>query len=224
MNNPLKHGIVVCHPAETSFTMAIAQRYAAAVRAHGHETVIRDLYRIGFDPILTNDERLGQPHPDIVAEWQVLGKVDVFVLVYPIWFGAPPAMLKGYIDRVFGAGRTKGDAGSGAGTSILEGKHLVSLTLSGSMVAWLDERGVMGSLRNLFDRYLADVFRLSETHHYHFDGVQPGLPERDYRFQLAEVDQAVAEVLTRIGHMWSKNPNAGDPAMGLGTAVPPKSG
>jgi NAD(P)H dehydrogenase (quinone) len=214
MDRPLKHGIVVCHPAEASFTMAIAQRYAQAVRARGHEAIIRDLYRIGFDPVLSEDERQGHPHPDVLAEWEVLGNIDVFVLAYPIWFGAPPAMLKGYIDRVFGAGRTRGDAGSGAGTSLLEGKHLVSLTLSGSLVSWLDERGVMESLRNLFDRYLADVFRLSETHHYHFDGVQPDLPERDYRFHLAAADQAAVEVLARIGGWWSKNPNANEPPFG----------
>jgi NAD(P)H dehydrogenase (quinone) len=214
MDRPLKHGIVVCHPAETSFTMAIARRYAEAVRSHGHEAIVRDLYRIGFDPVLTEAERQGKLHPDIAAEWDVLGHIDVFVLAYPIWFGAPPAMLKGYIDRVFGPGRTRGDAGSGAGTSLLEGKHLVSLTLSGSMRAWLDEKGVLGSLRNLFDRYLADVFQLSETHHYHFDGVQPDLPEKDYRFHLAAVDEAATQVLARIGGWWSKNPNAGEPPFG----------
>jgi hypothetical protein len=69
----------------------------------------------------------------------------------------------------------------------------------------------MESLRNLFDRYLGEVFGLPETHHYHFDGVQPGLPERDYRFHLAKADYAAEEILGRIGHLWSKNPNAGEP-------------
>jgi NAD(P)H dehydrogenase (quinone) len=210
---PLKHAIIVCHPAEDSFTLAIAKRYAEAVRAHGHETVVRDLYRLSFDPVLKNDERQGQPRDDVVREWQVLGDVDVFVLVYPIWFGAPPAMMKGYIDRVFGAGRMRGSAGEGSEVSGLQGKQLVSLTLSGTMRAWLDEKGVLGSLRNVFDRYMADVFGLAETHHYHFDGVQPGLPERDYRFQLAKVGEAATEVLTRVGRGWSKNPNAGEPPL-----------
>lgn len=215
MNRPLKHAIIACHPGEDSFTLAIARRYAEAVEAHGHSTVIRDLYRIGFDPVLKNDERGGQPREDVIREWEAIGEPDVFVLVYPIWFGAPPAMMKGYIDRVFGAGRSLGAAGDGAESTRLAGKHLVSLTLSGSMRAWLDEKGVLGSLRNLFDRYLAEVFGVAETHHYHFDGVQPGLPHRDYRFQLSEVEQAAAEVLTHLDHMWSKNPNAGERAIGL---------
>ena len=211
MTHPLKHAIIASHPAEDSFTLAIANRYAEAVRSHGHEAIVRDLYRLDFDPVLKLEERDGEPAADVIAEWDALGEIDVFVLVYPIWFGAPPAMLVGYIDRVLGAGRARGEARQGSRSSILQGKHLVSLTLSGSMRAWLDEKGVMESLRNLFDRYLGEVFGLPETHHYHFDGVQPDLPERDYRFHLAKADYAAKEVLGRIGHLWSKNPNAGEP-------------
>ncbi len=214
MDRPLKHAVIAAHPAEGSFTLAIANRYAEAVRSHGHEAIVRDLYRLGFDPVLSEDERQGHPRADVLAEWDALGEIDVFVLVYPVWFGAPPAMLVGYIDRVLGAGRTRGQASEGDKASILQGKYLVSLTLSGSMRAWLDEKGVLESLRNLFDRYLGEVFGLPETHHYHFDGVQPGLPERDYRFHLAKVDDAAAGVLSRMRHLWSKNPNAGEPPIG----------
>jgi NAD(P)H dehydrogenase (quinone) len=213
MARPLKHAIIACHPAEDSFTLAIARRYADAVEAHGHPSVLRDLYRIGFDPVLKDDERQGTPRADVISEWAVLGNPDVFVLVYPIWFGAPPAMMKGYIDRIFGAGRTRGSAESNEG-SRLAGKDLVSLSLSGTMSAWLDEKGVLGSLRNIFDRYIADVFAFDETHHYHFDGVRPGLPERDYLLHLAEVDEAAREVLARVGRTWSKDPNTPEPAIG----------
>jgi len=208
MTKPLKHAIIACHPSEISFTLAIARRYAEAVRTHGHEVIVRDLYRLGFDPVLKDDERQGQPGADVLAEWDTLGEIDVFVLAYPIWFGAPPAMLKGYIDRVFGAGRMRGSTREEGLSRIIQGKQLVSLTLSGSMSAWLDEKGVLESLRNLFDRYLGEVFDLTETHHYHFDGVQPGLPERDYAFHLADAENAAVEVLA--GHAWSNNPGAGD--------------
>jgi len=206
MTQKLRHAIIVCHPAETSFTLAIAQRYAQAVRALGHEVMMRDLYRIGFDPVLREDERNGKPGSDVLAELDQLEGIDVFVLVYPVWFGAPPAMLKGYIDRVFGAGRMRGSALGEGERSPLEGKNLVSLTLSGSMRTWLDEKGVLLSLRNLFDRYLADVFGLAETYHYHFDGIHPDLPERDAGYHLAEVDVAARDVLGRIGHEWQMRP------------------
>ena len=208
MTKPLRHAIIACHPSETSFTLAIARRYAEAVRTHGHDVIVRDLYRLGFDPVLKDEERQGHPRADVLAEWATLGDIDMFVLAYPIWFGAPPAMLMGYIDRVLGAGRLRGSTREDGAGSIMQGKQLVSLTLSGSMSAWLDEKGVLESLRNLFDRYLGEVFGLAETHHYHFDGVQPGLPERDYAFHLADAENAAAEVLAR--HAGSKNPGAGE--------------
>lgn len=202
MPQTIKHAVILCHPAEDSFTRAIADRYAEAVRAHRHEVVVRDLYRLGFDPVLREDERHGEPGEDVVKEWAVLGKVDVFVLAYPIWFGAPPAMLKGYIDRVFGAGRTLGKDGESGSGGRLKGTHLVSLTSSGTMKAWLSEKGVLTSLRTIFDRYLADVFGFTETLRYHFDGVGADMGEKGVGFHLAEVDKAAREVMSRVSDTW----------------------
>lgn len=206
MAKQLHHAIIVGHPSTESFTMSVAERYAARVRSLGQTAEIRDLYRMKFDPVLKEEERRGETAADVVEEWKCLEKADILVLVYPIWFGGPPATIKGYIDRVFGAGRTRGAADADAPSNKLQGKHLVSLTLSGSMRAWLDEKGVLGSLRNLFDRYLCDVFCLPEAHSFHFDGIAPDLPERDYRFHLAKVDEAADAVLERIGREWQMLP------------------
>jgi len=198
MTQTFKHAIIVCHPEEKSFTLSMAQRYAEAVQALGQEVVLRDLYRMEFDPVLRADERQGEPGSDVAKEWGVLGKPDVFVLVYPIWFGTPPAMLKGYIDRVFGAGRDRGWGGEGGTSELLAGKRLVSLTASGSMKAWLSEKGVLGSLRTVYDRYFSEVFGFEETHRYHFDGVTPDLPERDVAMHLHAVENAAREVMARM--------------------------
>lgn len=198
MTQTFKHAIIACHPEKKSFTLSVANRYAEAVRSHGHEAVVRDLYRMRFNPVLRAKERQGTPADDVTKEWALLGKIDVFVFVYPIWFGTPPAMLKGYIDRVFGAGRTRGMGGKGGSGEVLTGKRLVSLTSSGSSRAWLDEKGVLTSLRTVYDRYLAGVFGFTETHHYHFDGVTEDLPERDVRMHLLEVDKAAREVMSRM--------------------------
>ena len=198
MTQTFKHAVIACHPDEGSFTLSVARRYAEAVEAHGHEAVVRDLYRMNFDPVLRAEERHGEPAKDVAAEWTALGKIDVFVLIYPIWFGTPPAMLKGYIDRVFGAGRVFGTGVKGGPGELLEGKRLVSLTSSGSMKAWLSEKGVLGSLRTVYDRYFADVFGFAETHRFHFDGVTDDIPERDVSQHLHEVDKAAREVMSRM--------------------------
>ena len=202
MSTTIKHAIIACHPAEHSFTLSVANKYAEVVRAQGHEAVLRDLYRTNFDPVLRDEERKGTPGADVASEWALLGKSDAFVLVYPVWFGAPPAMLVGYIDRVFGAGRDRGSHGEMGPGALLAGKHLVSLTSSGSMRAWLDEKGILSSLRTVYDRYLSDVFGFVETARYHFDGVTPDLSERDFRQHLFEVEKAAREVMSRLAPSW----------------------
>lgn len=204
----IKHAIIACHPDEKSFTLSMARRYAETVSSHGHEVVLRDLYRLNFDPVLHAKERHGEPRQDVKEEWGALGKPDVFVLVYPIWFGTPPAMLKGYIDRVFGAGRSVGWGGEGGTRELLAGKRLVSLTASGSMKAWLSEKGVLGSLRTVYDRYFADVFGFVETHRYHCDGVTEDIPERDVAMHLHAVEKAANEIVARmIGGPPDRDPN-----------------
>lgn len=195
MAHTSKHAIIVCHPSRSSFTISAADRYAQAVRAHGHEAIVRDLYRMRFDPVLREKEREGAPEADVAEEWAMLGNADVYVLVYPIWFGTPPALLKGYIDRVFGAGRMRGMDGEGGLGELLRGKRLVSLTSSGKLRAWLDEKGVLNSLRTVYDRYFADVFGFAETHRFHFDGVTAEIPEREVRMHLGNVDKAAREVM-----------------------------
>jgi NAD(P)H dehydrogenase (quinone) len=198
MTRTFKHAIIACHPDEDSFTLSMARRYAETVESHGHAAVLRDLYRLKFDPVLGSAERTGTPARAIAQEWATLGKVDVYVLVYPIWFGTPPAMLKGYVDRVFGAGRDRGRGDEGASGELLAGKRLVSLTASGSLSAWLSEKGVLGSLRTIYDRYFADVFGFDETHRFHFDGIVADLPEREIAMHLHEVDKAAREVMARM--------------------------
>src|SRR4051812_44732224 len=106
--SPARHAVILCHPDAHSFNHAIAETYCDAVRANGQEAILRDLYAIGFDPVLKANERPTlagfAPSADVERELAVLRTCDVFVLVYPIWFGTPPAMVKGYIERVLGSG------------------------------------------------------------------------------------------------------------------------
>ncbi len=98
--------IVAAHPDPDSFTLALAQRMAAAATETGAAVVFHDLYRTDFDPRLTMAEAHGQPSRDplVMAHIQDLLWADVFVAVHPNWWGGPPALLKGWIDRVFAPG------------------------------------------------------------------------------------------------------------------------
>jgi NAD(P)H dehydrogenase (quinone) len=100
--------VVYCHPNPDSFTAAARDRAAAALRGAGHDVRLTDLYADGFRPAMSCDERSTHKQPGIAPELQHyaddLRWAQTLVLVYPTWWSGQPAMLKGWIDRVWVAG------------------------------------------------------------------------------------------------------------------------
>lgn len=97
-----------CHPNPTSLIGAAKERVLAALRAGGHELRFTDLYADGFEPAMTADERRRHREPGVDPSLQRyaddLAWAEALVLVYPTWWSGQPAMLKGWIDRVWVAG------------------------------------------------------------------------------------------------------------------------
>jgi NAD(P)H dehydrogenase (quinone) len=191
-----KHLVILCHPDSKSFNAAVAAKYCAVVEECGQVAILRDLYGrdMNFDPILRTEE---QPDvraffqcPHVAYELNLIADADVIVFVYPIWFGLPPAMLKGYIDRVIGSAFSYGDIHDQASTSKLAGAHLLSFTSSGNTQVWLEEQGQWQSLIQILDRYLQNAFSMRSTDHLHFAPITDGLPERFFLQYMEEVAQA----------------------------------
>lgn len=178
----MKHAIIVGHPEPRSFTASVGRVYAEAVEALGHTAVVRDLYALGFDPCLKASERPDMDEPtvaeDVRRERDAIGDCDVFVFVYPIWFGTPPAILKGYVERVFNLGFAFEGFKGGRSQPMLSGRRLISFTSSGATRAWLEESGVWVSLRAIFDDYIARVCGLQVIDHVHFPSVSPTIEDR----------------------------------------------
>lgn len=174
----MKHAVIATHPLEKSFTMTIANAYCTAVRAKGQDADLRDLYRMNFAPTLDADElpKPGgfAPGPDVVEERRRLARTDVFAFVYPFWMNAQPAMMKGYIERVFGLGFAYG-SGGGGNVPLLTGRKMISFTSSGAPTQWVVDSGAWDTARRLFDQYFADVCGLELVDHVHFGGVVPGI-------------------------------------------------
>lgn len=189
---PIRHLVILGHPGAESFCGSVARTYCDTVRSYGQEAMLRDLYALGFDPALGRDEipRLGAPLAparNIAEDLDLLRDADVIVLVYPIWFGMPPAMIKGYVDRVLGSGFTPQDIKSGAPHPALHGKRLALFTSSASTRPWLEEKGQWVALRHAFDTYLQMAFAMRDGGHTHFDAIVPGLRQRFVDENLAEV-------------------------------------
>lgn len=98
--------IVTSHPLPDSLTAAVARQVGAGLAQGGHSFEIADLTAEGFDPRFTATDvavHMKQAHVDpvIAAEQARIGRADALVLVYPVYWWSFPALLKGWIDRVF---------------------------------------------------------------------------------------------------------------------------
>lgn len=94
-----------CHPDPESFSAAARDRVVAALTARGDEVRVTDLYADGFNPVLSAVERQRHlepgPDPSVANHAADLQWCQHLVLVYPTWWSGQPAMLKGWIDRVW---------------------------------------------------------------------------------------------------------------------------
>src|SRR5687767_10255390 len=97
--------VLFAHPVETSFQAALHRATIEALEQAGHTVDDCDLYAEGFDPVLSREERLGYhdvPSNQLALASHVerLRRADAIVLCFPTWCFGPPAMLKGYFDRL----------------------------------------------------------------------------------------------------------------------------
>jgi NAD(P)H dehydrogenase (quinone) len=193
----MKHAIIVGHPDPHSFTLAMAQTYATTISRLGHSHVMRDLYRLDFDPRLKLSELPDRPiweaAPDAEAERKLIRDADVFAFIYPLWFNSPPAIVKGYIERTFGAGFGYAQLRAGGREPLLTGRQLVHITASGSSSAWLNEQGVWDSMDNLFGAYFARVCGMRVRARIHFDSIVPGLKQRWIDANLMTLETTLKE-------------------------------
>jgi putative NADPH-quinone reductase len=120
--------IILAHPCGTSFNHAIAETVVRTLRAGGHTVWYHDLYGEGFDPITTCAETpKGAPlDPFVQRHCDEIAEADGIVIVHPNWWGQPPAILKGWIDRVLRAGVAyefeEEDTGEGVPIGLLRAK------------------------------------------------------------------------------------------------------
>ena len=191
-----KHAIIVGHPNAQSFTLSAARLYQQEVEKRGHSAIMRDLYRVNFDPRL-HDEEIPRPagfkpEADVTAERALIGDADVFAFFYPLWFNAPPAVVSGYVQRVFGMGFGYGPQRSGENQRLLLGRSMLSFSSSGAPAEWLRTEGGWDALRNLFDEHVAAVCGMTVLDHRHFGRVLNETPSCRIEAHFEDIRATVA--------------------------------
>jgi putative NADPH-quinone reductase len=135
--------VVFCHPCAESYGAAVRDAALRGLEKAGHEVRLLDLYAMNFDPVMTGEERRGYHEKDAnevpVAEHLAhLRWCEGLIFVYPTWWYGPPAMLKGWLERVWvpHATFTMPDNGKPIGPVLTQIRVLVAISTLGSPWWW----------------------------------------------------------------------------------------
>jgi len=185
--------IILGHPDPGSLSHALAHAVRDDLRERGHEVVFHDLQAEHFDPLLTALEvpRHGVIPKEIQAHCDELCAADGIVIVHPNWWGQPPAILKGWIDRVFRPGIAyrfeEGDSGEGVPVGMLKAAAAVVLNTSNTEPA--REQAAFGDpLESIWRRCIFDLCGIRAFHRRMFTVVVTSTWEQ----RLAWIEEAKA--------------------------------
>jgi putative NADPH-quinone reductase len=193
--------IILAHPNPGSFNHAIANTAAEALGRNGHRITLRDLYQERFDPLLPAAElgRDARLDTALGGHCRQIASADGIVIVHPNWWGMPPAILKGWIDRVlrpevayrFAAG----DQGEGVPLGLLQARSAIVFNTANTPAA--REREAFGDpLELLWKRCVFDLCGVKHVHRRTFTVVVTSTPQQRAQW-LEEVRSTVSRHFPR---------------------------
>jgi putative NADPH-quinone reductase len=191
--------VVYAHPVESSYCAALKDRAVGALRRGGHDVRVVDLYGEGFEAALTRQERIDYHSAElntrnVTAHVAAIGWAEALVFVYPTWWYGLPAILKGWLDRVWVPGVAFALPQSSAPIRGLMDNivRIVGITTSGSTRIWLlmignpGRRTIARGIRALCPR------RCRTTWLQHYD-IDRSTPQSRAAF-LERVDRALSRL------------------------------
>ncbi len=194
----MNHLIIVAHPNPKSFGKGgIVDTIQKTSEGMGVATRVRDLYEIGFDPILKPSDfeslQSGKIPEDIQIEQEHLKWAEMITIVYPVWWTGFPAILKGYIDRVFSYGFAY-EYVDGIPTGLLKGKKALLFCTTGSPSEIYANNGMQNSMKQISDDGIFSFSGIEVLKHT-FLGAVPNVDDDTRKEYLREVEKTIKENL-----------------------------
>ena len=159
--------LILAHPRPGSFNHAIAEAARDALQKKGHQVAFHDLYSEGFEPVIPFEEiPRGAAVDHAIAKYcDEIASADGIVIVHPNWWGMPPAILKGWVDRILRPGMAyeflEGDSGEGVPRGLLKAK--TALVFNTSNTHRDRELRIFGDpLEKLWKSCIFDLCRVKE--------------------------------------------------------------
>jgi len=194
----MKISIILAHPDPGSFNHAIASAAADELRQRGHDIAFHDLYAEKFDPLLPAAEipKEAPLPPEINKHCREISDAEGIVIVHPNWWGQPPAVLKGWIDRIIRPGVAyeflEGDPGEGIPRGLLKARAAVVFNTANTKPE--REKKVFGDpLETLWKHCVFDLCGVKNVHRRTFTIVVTSTEDRRKEW-LRDVRQTVGRL------------------------------
>ncbi len=194
--------VILGHPRAGSFNHAIAETAAVALEDGGHEVIFHDLCREGFDPALPGREipMEGAVDPLIQSHCEELSRAEGIVIVHPNWWGQPPAVVKGWVDRVFRPGVAyefeEDDSGEGVPIGLLRARAAVVFNTSNTPEE--REQEVFGDpLETLWKTCIFDLCGVKEFHRRNFGVIVTSTDEQRKQW-LEDVKEIMRDLFPSV--------------------------
>jgi NAD(P)H dehydrogenase (quinone) len=135
----MKVSLILAHPREGSFNHAIAEMARNTLQSSGHQVAFHDLYKEGFIPILRYEEipKDATLDPIVQKHCEEIASAEGIIIVHPNWWGMPPAILKGWVDRVIQPGVAyeflEGDSCEGVPQGLLKARIAIVFNTSNTL-------------------------------------------------------------------------------------------
>ncbi|WP_431610929.1 NAD(P)H-dependent oxidoreductase [Chryseobacterium sp. 'Rf worker isolate 10'] len=176
----MRHLIIYAHPNENSLNHHLLNTVVETLQSHNEEIIVRDLYKIGFDPVFSLEDMQGQFQgqlsDDVKTEQEHISWAEQITFIYPIWWTGLPAIMKGYIDRVFSYGFAyRYDQGIQKG--LLKGKKTVIINTHGKSHEEYEKMGMDKALTLTSDNGIFIYSGLEIIRHLFFDKADKASPE-----------------------------------------------
>lgn len=179
----MRHLIIAAHPRRRSFHRAVVDAYRSALEQAGHRVDCRHLYAPLFDPVLTARD-VGitpgrKPPRDVAREQAAISRADAITFIAPLWWSGVPAVLKGYLDRVFCADFAYTiDKSGNYRPAALKGKRATIVITSGATTAELKSDGTLAAIEKIYGGLLA-FCGVKVMGQLYLSGIEPGMSRRD---------------------------------------------
>lgn len=168
----MRHLIIYAHPNENSLNHHLLETVSESLQSENHEIVIRDLYQINFNPVLSLEDirgqRMGKVSDEVKTEQDYISWAEHITFIYPIWWTGMPSIIKGYIDRVFSYGFAyRYDQGIQKG--LLAGKQTVIINTHGKSHEEYEHIGMDKALSLTSDTGIFNYCGFEINQHFFFD-------------------------------------------------------